>query len=373
MTGRTEKLLDRQVDSIAVVRMLSGLGDMLCLVPALRALRTALPEAHVSLIGLPSSKEFVTRFDCYIDELVESPGCPGIPEARTQIGKLPSFFAAMQERRFDLALQLHGDGTITNLFTVMLGACLNGGFFVPGRFCPDTKRFLPYREDESEATRYLRLLSLLGIPPMGEGLEFPLRKEDREALSLVPEARKLEPGAYVCVHPGAHEQGRRWPPELFARVADAVYGLGFPIVLTGYGPERSLTRKVAAAMESKPLDLAGRTTLGALAVLLSNARLLVCNDTGVSHLAAALRVPSVVIFTGSDPARWAPSDSRLHRAVNACPQGGDGGIAAGRRGVRHHAGIKKVFAAVEDLLCRGKCELDAEPPSTRAPLYGAIG
>ncbi len=252
----------------------------------------------------------------------------------------------------------------------MLGARLNGGFFVPGRFCPDTKRFLPYREDESEAIRYLRLLALLGIPPMGEGLEFPLRKEDRKALSLVPEARNLEPGAYVCVHPGARERERRWSPELFARLADAVCGLGFPIVLTGYAAERPLTRKVAAAMESKPLDLAGRTTLGALAVLLSNARLLVCNDTGVSHLAAALRVPSVVIFTNSDSARWAPSDGRLHRAVNACPQGGNGGVAAGRRGGWHRAEIKEVFATVEDLLCRGKCGLDAEPPSTRVPLYG---
>ncbi len=110
MTERTEKLLGRQLNSIAVVRMLQGLGDMLCLVPALRALRTALPEAHVSLIGLTSSKEFVRRFDCYIDELVESPGCPGIPEVKTQIGKLPSFFAAMQERRFDLALHSTATG-----------------------------------------------------------------------------------------------------------------------------------------------------------------------------------------------------------------------------------------------------------------------
>jgi ADP-heptose:LPS heptosyltransferase len=84
--------------------------------------------------------------------------------------------------------------------------------------------------------------------------------------------------------------------------------------------ERALTERVAHAMSTRAIDLAGRTDLGALAALLADARLLIANDTGVSHLAAALGVPSVVVFTSSDCARWAPLDLRRHRTVLASPE-----------------------------------------------------
>jgi glycosyl transferase family 9 (putative heptosyltransferase) len=76
-----------------------------------------------------------------------------------------------------------------------------------------------------------------------------------------------------------------------------------------------LTRSIAREAGGSCLDLAGRTELGSLAALVSGARLLVCNDTGVSHLAAALKVPSVVISTGNNPERWAPVDADRHRVL----------------------------------------------------------
>ena len=70
-------------------------------------------------------------------------------------------------------------------------------------------------------------------------------------------------------------------------------------------------------MREPALDLAGPTTLGALGAVVARARLVVCNDTGISHIAAATSTPSVVIACGSDPRRWAPLNRELHRVLAA--------------------------------------------------------
>lgn len=299
---------------VVVLRALQ-LGDMLCAVPALRALRAALPAAEIVLAGLPWAEGFVRRFHRYLDDFLALPGYPGLLEEPVQPSAVPPFLAAAQARRFDLAIQLHGSGTVSNPLLVLLGARRNAGFFQPGQFCPDPGHFLPYPEHGHEIERLLRLIDFLGIPRRGSELEFPLYEEDRRALRALPAARELAAGTYVCLHPGARLPSRRWPPERFAAVADALARQGLRVVLTGSRAEAPLTAAVAAAARSPVLDLAGQTSLGALAALLAGARLLVCNDTGVSHLAAALRVPSVVIFSGADPERWAPLDGARHRAL----------------------------------------------------------
>lgn len=301
---------------IAIVRALPGLGDLLCAVPAWRALRAALPQAQVTLIGLPWARTFIERYPAYLDNFIEFPGYPGIPEVSSQLTKLPAFFASVQEQHFDLALQMHGNGSVINPFTVLLGARVNAGFYLHGFYCPDPERFLPYPAHEPEVWRHLRLMEFLGIPLQGAELEFPLWEEDFSFLHTIEEVRNLQAGEYVCVHPGASVLERCWSQELFAVVADALAARGFQVVLTGTGAEADLTQAVRKSMRTSPIDLAGRTSLGALAALLSNARLLVCNDTGVSHLATALQVKSVVIFSSSDPNRWAPLDRDRHRVLS---------------------------------------------------------
>src|SRR4051794_29268472 len=90
---------------IAIFRALQ-LGDLLCTVPALRALRAALPRAEIVLIGLPWAESFISRFDRYLDRFIEFPGYPGLPERPPRVDRIPAFLEAVRREQFDLALQM---------------------------------------------------------------------------------------------------------------------------------------------------------------------------------------------------------------------------------------------------------------------------
>jgi ADP-heptose:LPS heptosyltransferase len=306
--------MDNPPKTIAVLRALQ-LGDLLCAVPAWRALRCAHPTAHIALIGLPWARDFVSRFDRYFDEFIEFPGYPGLPEREPLWHRLPQFFAAMQARRFDRLIQMQGNGRIVNGIVLSCGARQAAGFYAPPESCPGPELFLPYPDDIPEIRRHIRLMTFLGVPPQGEQLEFPLTADDDAAFASLHEAAALTPQGYVCLHAGGRRTAHRWAPERFAAVADHLAALGLNIVLTGTDQEKALGDAVTQAMQSRPVNLIGSTNLGALAVLLSRSRLLVSNDTGLSHMAAALRVPSVIVCIGSDPVRWSPLDRQHHRVL----------------------------------------------------------
>lgn len=298
--------------SVAILRALQ-LGDMMCAVPALRAVRAALPHASITLVGLRWARAFARRFSHYVDDFIEFPGWPGLPERDVDAPAVPTFLADMQSRNFDLALQLHGNGSVVNPILELFGAHARAGFAPAGTHMPGPL-FMPYPDQGTETERLLSLTTFLGFPARGTELEFPLEPADFAELRDAMEGR-TELHNYAVVHPGSRSRERRWDASKFARVGDALAHHGLSVVLTGTADERALTAAVAERMSHPAVDLSGETTLGALALLVDGARVVVSNDTGISHVAAARRKPSVIIFCASDPRRWAPQDRDLHRVV----------------------------------------------------------
>lgn len=305
-------LTGEPIHRVAVFRALV-LGDLLCATPALRALKAAWPQAELTLIGLPWAQEWAARL-AYVDRFEVFCGFPGLPERQPDLDALPGFIETMRARPADLMVQLHGSGSVVNRLLAGFGARHNAGFVEPGGYCAEPALHAAWPHAGHEIERLLQLTDWLGLARRGRGLDFPVLPEDHAA--LVRAAPELQGDAPIaCVHVGAQLPSRRWLPERFAAVADRLAAQGLRVVLTGTPGERALVQTVQRSMRHAALDLSGRTTLWTLGALLQRAALLVCNDTGVQHVAAALGTPSVAVSSGAEVARWAPLDAQRHRVL----------------------------------------------------------
>lgn len=320
--------------SVLVIRALPGLGDLLCAAPALRSLRAALPDTAVTLLALCGTATLVARLGC-ADEVTPFIGFPGIPESTTTDAReVTRSISDLQARRFDLAVQMHGSGLVSNHLTARVRAGRTAGSFPPGQRPPDPTTFLPWREAEPETDRCLSLVEHLGVESTETRASFPLLSDDRRIAAALLAWAGIGPRGYAVVHPGASHRSRRWSIEGFVEVGRLLAGYGIPVVVTGGPAERDLTAEVARWLnpsQGAPVfDAGGKTDIGTLGALVGGARIVVTNDTGVSHLAVALTVPSVVVFTTPVTKRWAPTDRELHRVVDG----------------RHPAAFQDVAAAV---------------------------
>jgi ADP-heptose:LPS heptosyltransferase len=320
-------LRDPAVRRVALVRLRVGLGDLLCSAPALRALRRHRPDLETTLVTWPEMAPVVDRLG-HVHGLLSFPGMAGIPDRPPQPELWEGFVADARERRFDLALQCYGDNPVANTVAASLGARLVGGFSPTGWSPPPgTERLhLPYPVTEHEVRRHLALLQRLGLPvtPDDERLSFPVSAAEEDAHARLLGSLGLESRGYAVLHPGASSPSRRWPVTSFAVVARRLHAEGLPVVVTGSPGEVDLSRELARRSGAPVLDMCGRTDLPGLALLLRDAAVLVGNDTGTAHLAAAVGARSVTVFQPGDPRRWGydgPSARALvpHVACAPCP------------------------------------------------------
>lgn len=302
-----------KLKKIVVFRALQ-IGDMLCAIPAIRALHNAYPDAEITLVGLPWAKMLAERFPKYFHSFIPFPGYPGYPEEPVDYFAFPDFLRKVQHENFDLALQMHGSGTISNPLVDLFAAKNIAGFYTKNNFCPNHQLFIEYPGNIHEIKRHLKLIEALGITEYSTDLEFPVTEKDIEDFekAALPVTQK----EYVIIHPGARGVNRQWEPENFAAIGDFYLENGLQVVITGTKDEMPIVENVIQYMKYEPIIAAGKTSLGAVAVLIKNAAALVSNCTGVSHIAAALKTKSIVISLDGEPNRWGPLNTSLHTTID---------------------------------------------------------
>jgi ADP-heptose:LPS heptosyltransferase len=261
---------------VLVLRAL-GLGDLLTAVPALRAIRRAYPHHRVTL-ATPEYLAPLALATGAVDDVLPAAGLAPLDAAT----------------RPDIAVNLHGRGPQSH----GLLRALRPGRLVAFRNAEAGHDEGPdWYAGEYEVARWCRMLAAHGIAADPGDL-------------LLPAPPTGRPGC-VVVHPGAAHPRRRWPADRFAAVARSLAAAGADVVLTGSAAERGVAAGIASAAGLPPdAVLAGRTDVRSLAGLVAAARLVICGDTGVAHVATAFGTPSVVLFGPVSPLEWGPPPGR---------------------------------------------------------------
>jgi ADP-heptose:LPS heptosyltransferase len=169
---------------------------------------------------------------------------------------------------------------------------------------------VPYFYYQPEVFRYLEVVALLGVPALT--YEPRLAVVERDVQEAAPVLGRLD-GPFAVLHPGATDARRRWPAPRFAHVGDRLAAAGARVVVTGTGDERPVVEEVIARMRHPAVEACDRLSLCGLVGLLARAVLLVSNDTGPLHLAAAVGSRTVGIFWCGNMVNGAPVTRTRHR------------------------------------------------------------
>ncbi len=310
-------MADREIPQRILVVKLADMGDLLTATPALRALRESFPHCRIEALVTPHSApilegaSLVDEVLTFEKHLYDSPLSTAKP---TSLWSIMRLWRDLRSRRYDWLFILHHLTTRWGTLKYA-GLALSAG--ARERVGLDNGRgwFLTQRVKDlgfggrHEVEYWLEVVGLVGAKT--ENLSFAVSEgavEEAQAL-LRGSGRWRESVPLVAIHPGSGEYSlaRRWPPDRFAQVADALTeGYGTQVALVGGPDEAELTQSVASLMRYKAIDLGGKTSIPVLAALLRLSRLFVGNDSGVMHLASAVGTPVVAIFGPSNPLAWGP-------------------------------------------------------------------
>lgn len=283
-----------------VVVMPNWYGETLFATPFLRLLRRQHPDAFLATLGRPQSGEVLAHNpDVNVHVTYDEQGADRGPAGAWRI------LQALRAQRFDTAYILRRSLTRTGLLAaagvpVRIGfANLKSGWLL-------TRQVPAPREPTHKALTYLPLLD--GAPAAPGPCTYVVSDDERrEARGRLQALGVLDGRPLIVLHPGANWPHKRWPIERFGAVGDRlVQAQRAHLLVTGAPDDVPLAQQLSQALSRPATVLAGQTSFRQLGACLEHAHLVVSNDTGVLHVAAALGRPLVALYGPTSPALTGP-------------------------------------------------------------------
>ena len=288
-----------------VIRGPNWVGDAVLSVPAIKAVRARFPHSKITLMVRPWVGGLF-RSASFIDEVWLRPR----PRLREWFGAVRE----VRQREFDLALLL--PNSFESALTVFAaGVPVRAGYATDGRGFLLTERVDRPIENRHQVTYYLDLIrSVFGVVEEPT-TEIVASEAERDGARQLLESEGLGPEARLLVlNPGAaFGSAKRWHEDRFAQVADKIVEeFQLQTVVVGSASETPIADRIRNRMKHPAVALTGRTDLETLLGVLSLASLMITNDSGPMHMAAALGIPTVAIFGSTDAEVTRPSGPWTH-------------------------------------------------------------
>jgi 3-deoxy-D-manno-octulosonic-acid transferase/heptosyltransferase-1 len=308
---------------------LSAIGDVIHTLPALCAIRSHWPDAHITWLIEEAAADLVIGHRA-LDRVIVSGRKRWIrqlataPHRRQALCEMRSFWRELRDTRYDLVIDFQ-----SLLKSAVLARLARGGRkigFDRGMQHQEysylllNERVPPVDMEVHALTRGLRLIEAVGVKSTALDYDIPESDEDRRRIERLLVSEKID-GArpLVAVNPVALWETKLWLNDRFAALGDRmVTELGVDVVFTGSLADRTVNQGIRRLMTAPSADLSGRTSLTMLAALYRRAALLVTTDTGPMHLAAAVGTPVVALFGPTAPWRTGPF-GRGHQVIRTAP------------------------------------------------------
>jgi len=294
-----------------MIRSTNWIGDAIMTTPAIRAIRTNFPHAHITLLAKPWVVP-VFQSSPHIDQIMiyDAHGC------HTGLKGMAQLVKDIRNQHFDTAILLQN--AIEAAILSFLGGIEHRiGFDTDARGLLLTHAVpLTKAVKKIHQTRYyVQMLESVGIKNSGLALELYIDVSDRiSAFQFLKKLNTSPDFRWIGMNPSAtYGTAKQWFPKRFAQLADRIAKNHHAGILIFGGPkDKQLGEQVCEMMQTPGINLAGQTTLGMAMALIQQCKAFVTNDSGLMHIACALQTPLIAIFGSTNPITTGPIGINSH-------------------------------------------------------------
>ena len=296
---------DKDIKKILFIKFF-GFGNLILILPPIKAVEEAYPNAEVSLLTILDNKGLLEEAK-FIDKIIYL----NVSNFPKLISSFVRLIKKLREEKLDIIFDFEQFARVSSTIVYLSGAKERVGFDIKHQFRgPLYTTKINYNNDQHMVKSFCDIVKY-HIKKIGYNLiKLPTSNVDRKFVEdYLSENSISKKDFLVGIHVGSGKNAelRRWPKENFAKLADyLINNFKVKVLFTGSKKEKELVNNTLAMMKNNAIDTTGQLSLRQLSLIIERCNLFICVDSGPLHLASAMKTPSISFFGPNTPVIYGP-------------------------------------------------------------------